>query len=151
MEEQKRIGLQIKSIHHLVLRTIGSDRCDNSGVTGGNIWLIAYMAKCAEIGRDVYQKDIEDAFGITRSTVSRVVDLMEKKGLIARCSVEHDARLKKLVLTDNAKSIASQMRSDAERIESMMTQGFSPDELKTLSSYLERLQHNLECKNSFKE
>ena len=50
--------------------------------------------------RDVFQKDVEEAFHITRSSVTSAVQLMEKKGYITRRSVPCDARLKKLALTD---------------------------------------------------
>ena len=39
---------------------------------------------------------------ITRSTASKVVNLMVQKGLIVREKVPGDARLKKLVLTDRS-------------------------------------------------
>ena len=50
--------------------------------------------------KDVYQKDIEEHFNITRSSVAGIVKLMEQKGYILRQSVQGDARLKKLSLTD---------------------------------------------------
>ena len=46
--------------------------------------------------KDVYQKDIEEHFNITRSSVAGIVKLMEQKGYILRQSVQGDARLKKL-------------------------------------------------------
>ena len=39
---------------------------------------------------DIYQKDIEAHFGITRATASKVITLMEKKGLIQRVSTESE-------------------------------------------------------------
>lgn len=44
--------------------------------------------------KDVYQKDIEEHFNITRSSVAGIVKLMEQKGYILRQSVQGDARLK---------------------------------------------------------
>ena len=48
----------------------------------------------------VFQRDIEREFSITRSTVTNILQLMERKGYIERRSVPQDARLKKLVLTE---------------------------------------------------
>lgn len=39
----------------------------------------------------MFQKDIEEAFNITRSSVTGVVKLMEQKGYIRRESVAGDA------------------------------------------------------------
>ena len=47
----------------------------------------------------VEQRDIEREFSITRSTVTNILQLMERKGYIQRLSVPQDARLKQLVLT----------------------------------------------------
>ena len=75
-------------------------------VTIMNGWIIGYLYKNQD--RDVYQKDLETEFQITRSTVTSILKLMEKKGYIERVSVEKDARLKKLVLTEKAKKIQRQ-------------------------------------------
>ena len=48
----------------------------------------------------VFQRDIEREFSITRSTVTNILQLMERKGYIERRSVPQDARLKQLVLTE---------------------------------------------------
>ncbi len=48
----------------------------------------------------VFQRDIEREFSITRSTVTNILQLMERKGYIQRQSVPQDARLKQLVLTE---------------------------------------------------
>ncbi len=47
----------------------------------------------------MFQRDIEREFSITRSTVTNILQLMERKGYIERQSVPQDARLKQLVLT----------------------------------------------------
>ena len=46
------------------------------------------------------QRDIEREFSITRSTVTNILQLMERKGYIERRCVPQDARLKQLVLTE---------------------------------------------------
>ncbi|SPU25488.1 MarR family transcriptional regulator [Bifidobacterium bifidum] len=61
--------------------------------------------------REIYQHTIEQKFCITRSTASRVLALMEKKGLIARESVAHDARCKRIVLTDKADAIVADLKA----------------------------------------
>lgn len=62
-------------------------------------------------------------FSITRSTASRVLSLMEKKGLITRESVERDARVRKIVLTAQGEQIARDLRSDAALLENTLMQG----------------------------
>lgn len=78
----------------------GKKALDN--LTCSNGWIIGYVCEMKERGNDVYQRDLENNFGITRSTTSKVLGLMEKKGLVERVSVSHDARLKKIVPTDRS-------------------------------------------------
>ena len=61
-------------------------------------WIIEYLYRHRE--EQVFQRDIEREFSITRSTVTNILQLMERKGYIQRQSVPQDARLKQLVLTE---------------------------------------------------
>lgn len=146
MEINMHIGMQIKNINNMIRR-----RMDNSPVTkkvidmtGTNAWMIAYIDEKSKNGIDVFQKDIEDTFGVTRSSVSKVIKLMEQKGLVKHQPVEHDARLKKLVLTKKAQELACELKADADRMESQLKKGFTEDEIEQLQSYLERLGKNIE-------
>lgn len=62
-------------------------------------WILKYLHD--HPNEEVYQRDIEKVFGIGRSTVTTIIQLMEKRGLVSRESVKHDARLKKVLLTEN--------------------------------------------------
>lgn len=140
---QKRIGIDLRCLSNLTLRFMENKAnkkyVDN--ITGTNGWIIGYISDHSD--RDIYQRDLEEEFSITRSTASKVVNLMVRKGLIVRQSVTHDARLKKLVLTEKALDIAKLMDQDGENLEKTLRQGFSDDEIETLHQYLERLKKNL--------
>ena len=69
-------------------------------LSGTNGRIIRFLSE--HENEDVYQRDLEKEFGITRSTASRVITLMAEKGLVTRTGVGHDARLKKLALTEKA-------------------------------------------------
>lgn len=91
---------EIKAINHLMQRkmlTIAS-KSGIDKVTVMHGWIIGYLNENKD--RNVYQKDIESVFAISRSTVTNILKLMEKKGYITRTSVDSDARLKKIELTD---------------------------------------------------
>ncbi len=111
-------------------------------VTGTNGWIIAYLS--CNRDKDVFQKDIEKAFDVTRSTASKVIDLMEQKGLVERQRVEHDARLKKLVLTPKAESLSELFEKEREILEETLTKGFTQDEKNTLLDYIRRMKTNLD-------
>ena len=73
---------------------------DDESMTRVQHWIIGYLYRNTDI--DVFQKDIESEFHVSRSTTSNTLTLMEKKGYIERLSMKQDARLKKIVLTEKA-------------------------------------------------
>ena len=113
-------------------------------MTGSGGWIISYIAE--NYNRDVFQRDLEKEFDITRSTASKNVDLLVENGFIEREQVDYDARLKKLVLTEKAKDVFKIMRNDRATLESRMLQGFSDEEKTQLRAFLKRLAANLEIR-----
>jgi len=111
-------------------------------MTGSHSWVIAYIGDHAET--DVFQRDLEKEFGITRSTASKNIDLLERDGFIERQKVSYDARLRKLALTKKSEDILNLIKADREGIEATLLKGFSEEELAALHSYIQRLMANLD-------
>ena len=139
----RKIGIELRGLNNMIRRYIDKhlNKKIVDQITGTNGWIISYLSH--NLHRDVFQKDLEEEFGVTRSTASKVVNLMVQKGLIERYPVPYDARLKKLVLTPKALEISKLMDEDGETIEKLLTKGFTEDELKTLESYIQRMKKNL--------
>lgn len=110
-------------------------------ITGANGRIIRFLSE--HENEPIYQKDIEKAFGITRSTASRVLMLMEQKGLVSRAGVEHDARLKQVTLTDRSRSISQTMCKRGMELDKKLMRGFSAEEQKQLASFVERMLNNV--------
>ena len=146
MEQEKRIGIQLRNTNNMIRRVITNQPTNKvmDKLTGTNTWLIAYIAEQTDKGKDVFQRDLEETFGITRSCVSKVISLMEQKGFIERMEVNYDARLKRLVLTEEAAKYAAYMKKDAMEMEKKITAGFSDEEKEKLSEFLERIMANLD-------
>lgn len=143
MKSKRYIGIEIRTLDNLIKRFIDGNinKSNLNRLTGSNGWIIDYIKKNPQ--RPIYQKDLEAEFNVTRSTASKVLNLMEEKGLIIRESVPEDARLKKLVLTPKAVQIAEEMEENREVIEGQITKGFSEKELEQLYSYIERIRKNV--------
>lgn len=110
-------------------------------VTSTNVHIIRYLR--AHENEPVYQRDLEREFGITRSTASRVLSLMERKGLIVRAEARHDARLKQVTLTDKARSFDATMHTNICAMEQQLMDGFTPEEKTQLLHFLHRMRDNL--------
>ena len=140
---EKTVHNELRSLSHLIYRFIENlpNKKRVESMTGTNGCIIGYLAENS--GRDIFQKDIEKAFGITRSTASKVINLMEQKGLVERQSVSCDARLKKIVLTEKSKAISHLIAEDMILVDGILTDGFSEEEKEALNNYLERMKKNL--------
>lgn len=146
-QEHKYIGVEISKTSNMLKRSCKKSdvvrRVDD--VTGKNGWIIGFLAENQD--REIFQKDIEQYFSIRRSTVSGIIQLMEKKGFIIRESVDYDARLKKLVLTDRAKELHANMMKDLEDNEIKLKHNISQEELATFFSVLEKIRSNIETES----
>ncbi|MCI2055767.1 MAG: MarR family winged helix-turn-helix transcriptional regulator [Oscillibacter sp.] len=98
--------------------------------------------------RDIFQKDVEAEFSITRATASKMLTAMEHGGLITRCGVAGDARLKKLVLTEKSMHHMAKIRQGMIRFEEELTCGLTQEERATLLTLLRKLERNLEDTSS---
>lgn len=137
------VGVELRSLNNRIRRYMESHstKREIDVITGTNGWIIAYIAE--NEGKEVFQRDLERDFGITRSTASKVVDLMVKKGLVERRTVERDARLRRLVLTEAAAAIAGKMRADAVMLEKQLCRGIDGAELKCFTETIEKMKRNL--------
>ena len=83
------IGNDIRILSHQIHRWIENspNKKKIDSVTGANAWIIGYISDKTKNNEDVFQKDLEKNFEITRSTASKVVNLMVEKGMVERQSV----------------------------------------------------------------
>lgn len=136
--------MQLRCLNNLIMRYMENSPVKKKmdQITGMNGWIIGYIASHPD--ENIYQKDFEKRFSITRSTASKVLTLMEKKGLVIRQSVPQDARLKKIVLTPKALEVHEMVQQDAAHFEGVLTKDFSKEEFELLLSYLERMKKNMQ-------
>ncbi len=140
----KLISTQLRGLSHRIHRFLENSPNKKAidSITGTHGWIIAFLS-CNK-DRDIFQKDVEREFDVTRSTASKVIDLMEQKGLVRREKVSCDARLKKLVLTEEAEAISKLFEKDRQCLEETLTKGFSDEEKETLCDFIIRMKTNLE-------
>ena len=145
MNDNSRIGFEIKTITNLIKRQFDSSNVikDLDNMTGMHGWIIGYLYDKCQQG-DVYQRDLERQFSIRRSTATKILQLMEKNGLIIRQTVAFDARLKKLVLTDKAIAIHQLVQKEIDKTETRLAKGLTQQDKDTLLELLEKIKSNLQ-------
>ncbi len=146
MDKDRTIGFEIRCIANLIKRDFEKRKPKElESVSGVHGFAMNYFFENRD--KDVYQKDFEVRFSIRRSTATKMLQLMEKNGLIVRKSVESDARLKKIVLTEKAVDIHNKVINGISESEEKMKAGISEEELETFINVCEKIKKNLEDKN----
>jgi len=139
----KSVGFELRSVTNLFKRKIDSVSIDgDQNVTVMHGWVLGYLMEHQEV--EVTQRDFERDFSMRKSTVSRALQLMEKNGLIKRESVENDARLKRIRLTDEAVKIQKTMEEVVKRVEQEAIKDISQQELDVFFKVLAKVKENLE-------
>lgn len=118
-------------------------RCEVTEMQGRTIGFLWHNAN-----RDIYQKDVEAEFSITRATASKMLTMMEKNGLITRSSVAGDARLKKLELTEKALHHMTKIHQGMIDFEAELTRGLTAEEKAVLMDLLHKLERNVDPNDS---
>ncbi len=138
------VGHRIKMLNNLMKRTMDKTfghKPDRATLM--HTWIIGFLEDREELGLDTFQKDIEAEFSINRSTTSEMLKLMCKKGMIKRIPVAHDARLKKIVLTDSSREFNKKMSYHMEQIHNRLVEGLSDEDIETFIRISDQLIDNI--------
>ena len=137
------IGYKIGLIHNQIHKRMEEKKLENEKepLTGMQRWTLGYLSE--HEGQAVYQRDIEEAFKISRATASNMLSVMERRGFIERQPVEHDARLKKIVMTDLACDTIKRANQDVKEMETLLQQGLSGEDVVHLKKCLDIILKNL--------
>ncbi|MDY4113277.1 MAG: MarR family winged helix-turn-helix transcriptional regulator [Roseburia sp.] len=147
MDEMRRkdtVGYKIRLIHNQIHKQMEAKRSENESelaLTGMQRWTIGFLKEHEE--QTIYQRDLETEFKVSRATASNMLSVMERKGLIERRPVEHDARLKQLVLTERGRAIMERANRDVRQMEASLLAGLSEEEIQNLKETLDKLLMNL--------
>lgn len=138
------IPAQIRRVNNLIFRKINAFSRANGLEQGTPMhgWIVEYLY--SHQSEPVFQRDIERDFSITRSTVTNILQLMERKGYIERQSVPQDARLKRLILTEEGgrvheKTILSLHQTD-EFVAGLLTEEENAELLRLLNKLRKGLE-----------
>jgi MarR family transcriptional regulator, organic hydroperoxide resistance regulator len=89
--------------------------------------------------------DLSDTTSIEVSTLTRLVDAMEKKKLVVRRRAPRDARVVTLHATPAGRRLTERIVPIAERYEDAALAGFSAADAERLKAALRRLYANMEA------
>ena len=144
MMEKRHFGMEMRSLNILIQRKV-MERTgiveDDRNVTFMHGRVIAFLY--ANQDREVFQRDIEQGFDVRRPTATKILQSMERRGLVERRGVAHDARLKQVSLTEKAVRIHQEMVETFNQFERDLTSGLSDEALSAFYAVVDKVKQNL--------
>lgn len=143
-ERPRHISFALRMIHNqikdIIVKSVPkTDLAPQSHLQGGILGFLYHHKE-----EPVYQKDIEREFRISGATATNTLQVMEKNGLIVRKSLDKDARLKRIMMTEEAAAGHERIEAHMRMMDERILKGFSEEETMKLNEYLERITQNLE-------
>ena len=92
---------------------------------------------------DIFQKDIEEEFGLRPPTATALLKELEQRGLIRKEPVPYDARKKKIVVTEEALQYKDCVLKGLKELDQKLTAGISDEEMQVFFSVTDKMLKNL--------
>ncbi|MEI8390110.1 MAG: MarR family transcriptional regulator [bacterium] len=129
------MGKTVQSIKNLIFREFKSR---NFNITPEQWAVMSYLHK--EDG--LYQKQIADFLFKDKPTVTRILDILEKRNLIIRISDEKDRRKFKIYLTQDGKDTVVQLLPVAKEVQHKIKEKITAEEIEILKTILNKIYLN---------
>ncbi|MDR3537465.1 MAG: MarR family transcriptional regulator [Acetobacteraceae bacterium] len=105
------------------------------GLTEATWMPLVYLARCVA---PVRQKDLADSIGVEGSTLVRLIDALDRAGLVER-QTDGDRRVRFLHLTPRAQALVKQVNAVTEEIRGQVLAGIADEELEAALSVIDRI------------
>ena len=139
---EKDCGVWISILSHKLKKRMDA-QMQSMGITGAQSHILHYILVKSADGA-VFQRDVEKAFSLSRSSATGILQLMERGGLILRESVERDGRLKSLIPTEKAALLDAQVTESLIETERKLTVGLSDAQLAFFKETAAQMALNLD-------
>lgn len=138
--KERKILFEIKMLDNMIDRKIcGSVEKNNLTHTQARVLKFLYDNR----DRKVYQTTLEKEVDVRRSTISGVLDTMEKNNLIIRKNSSDDARKKEIALTLVSLNKHKEIAQKIANFERDLLRGITKEEVDTFIEVIDKLKENL--------
>jgi DNA-binding MarR family transcriptional regulator len=124
--------------HAATRRSLDAELQAAHGLTVVGFEALLLLSRAPE--RALRRVDLAEALGLTPSGVTRLLDGLERDGLVTKASCTHDARVTYAVLTDaGAERLERASCSHVGSVRALFEERYTAAELETLAELLGRL------------
>lgn len=103
-------------------------------------WIALYFIRT---GKDLSQRDLANRMGINDSSVMRLIDRLERDGLVIRERHKEDRRITLIALTEEGIKVIDALMPLGEAFNVQLTKGISPEDLKTYQRVQMQMYENI--------
>ncbi len=114
-------------------------------------FLLLFLQRAGDEGRTPSQRELAAGLHLAPATVTASLNALERHGFILRIADPTDRRVKRVEITSAGRRLTEQSHQRMIRLEGIMFQGFSPDELRLLGDFFSRMSQNLNAVGSCAE
>ena len=141
LEKKVEVGRKVEMLSRQIRRKV-DESISSQDLTAKQAMILLVIYDLSKV-KDVYAKDIEDAFDMRRATATGILQLMEKQGLIKREKENADARLKSIKLTEKALEIQKEIEKVIKESEKNLRKDLSEKEIKEFLRILSKMSKNI--------
>jgi DNA-binding MarR family transcriptional regulator len=124
--------------HAAVIRQLDRELVQEHGLTINDYEVLVHLSRAEE--RMLRRVDLANRVLLTPSGITRLLDGLERSGLVTKASCKTDARVVYAKLTDRgAKRLRAASESHIAGVRRVFGEHFSESELATLATFLDRL------------
>ncbi|ANG96626.1 MULTISPECIES: MarR family winged helix-turn-helix transcriptional regulator [Brucella] len=91
----------------------------------------------------LYQKELAEVLEIENATMVRLIDGLERQSFVERQAVEGDRRAKRIVMTEEGKSLAEQVVKLAGDVRADLLEGVSDEELTVALKVMRKMSDSM--------
>lgn len=103
-------------------------------------WIALYYLG---LNQNTNQKELALKMNIKDSSVTRLLDRLERDGLVIREKNPNDRRVTNVVLTEKGKEMREKMLPEGEKFSNMLLDGIDADELQVFEKVLSTMVNNI--------
>jgi len=140
LENEITLGMLIGQVHRLSTKRF----VQNSHTHGLEISLDQWLVLGPVWKNDgISQKDIAEYCGKDKTSVTKIIDTLEKKNLVVRVTDQLDHRVKRVVLSQKGRELFVSALPVMAQTRDELRSGISDKEIEALKSILNKIYKNL--------
>ncbi|MBR1718461.1 MAG: winged helix-turn-helix transcriptional regulator [Bacilli bacterium] len=136
---------EIKELHYLLcnhLHEINKDNILSKYPSPLQVAIAFYLDN--NRGQNIYQKNLQEEFHISKAAISDVVDSMEKKGILERIPSSIDGRRNRIVLTEFGSACFLKIKNTNEEFNQSILRDLSDEEIQCFLGIFDKIKHKME-------